>query len=66
MILLRIWVLKVRIDYLAIIMNNIKSIYYHYKGEKRKNNGISGGIVIRLIAIMERFSPKFRATISDI
>jgi hypothetical protein len=33
-------------------MSNIKLIYYHYKGE---NKGISGGIVIQLIAIMERF-----------
>ena len=31
-------------------MTNIKLIYYHDKGEKRKNNGISGGIVIRLRA----------------
>ena len=38
-------------------MSNIKLIYYHYK-EKRKNKGISGVIVIRLIAIMERFLSK--------
>ena len=36
-------------------MSNIKLIYYHYKGEKRKNTGV---IVIRLIAIMERFLSK--------
>ena len=36
-------------------MSNIKLIYYHYKGEKRKNKGET---VIRLIAIMERFLSK--------
>ena len=39
-------------------MSNIKLIYYHYKGEKRKNKGISRGLVIRLIAIMERIFSK--------
>ena len=37
-------------------MSNIKLIYYHYKGEKRKNKGRR--TVIRLIAIMERFLSK--------
>ena len=40
------------------MMSSIKLIYYHYKGEKRKNKGISGGIVIRLFFIMERFLSK--------
>ena len=35
-------------------MSNIKLIYYHYKGEKKKNKD-SGVIVIRLIAIILRF-----------
>ena len=40
-------------------MSNIKLICYLYKGEKKKNKGISrGGLVIRLIAIMERFLSK--------
>ena len=34
-------------------MTRIKLTYYHCKGEKRKNKAISGGIVIRLIAVME-------------
>ena len=42
-------------------MNNIKLIYYHYKGEKRKNKGHSRGLVIQLIVIMERFYPKFKS-----
>ena len=52
------YILKVRLDYLVLIISNIKLINYHYKGEKRKNKGISGVIVIRLIAIMERFLSK--------
>ena len=40
------------------MMSSIKLIYYSYKGEKRKNKRNSGGIVIRLIAIMERFLSK--------
>ena len=37
---------------------SMNKLIYYYKGEKRKNKGISGGSVIRLIAIMERFLPK--------
>jgi hypothetical protein len=36
---------------LILVISNIKLIYYHYKGE---NKGISGGIVIQLIAIIEK------------
>ena len=39
-------------------MSNIKLIYYNHKGEKRKNKGISGGIVIRLIATIKGFLSK--------
>ena len=52
------YILKVRLDYLVLIISNIKLINYHHKGEKSKNKGISGVIVIRLIAIMERFLSK--------
>ena len=36
-------------------MSNIKLINYYNKGEKRKNKGHSRGLVIRPIAIIERF-----------
>ena len=42
-------------------MSNIKLIYYLYNGEKRKNKGHSRGLVIRPIAIMKRFYPKFKS-----
>jgi hypothetical protein len=39
-------------------MSNIKLMYNIIKEKKGKNKGISGGIVIRLFAIMERFLSK--------
>ena len=45
-------------------MSNIKLIYYHYKGEKKKNTGV---IEIQLFWMMKRFFiQNLRATISDI
>jgi hypothetical protein len=38
-------------------MSNIRLINYHYK----ENKGIFRGSVIRLIAIKERFYPKFKS-----
>ena len=47
-------------------MSNIKLIYYHYKGEKRKNKGIRRDCNTAYCNYGKIFIQNLRATISDI